>query len=868
MIGKTILHYRILEKLGEGGMGVVYLAEDTKLERKVAIKFLPRNIATNSDERKRFEIEAKAAAALNHPNIATIHNIEEAEDQLFIVMEYIEGRELKEIINNQLSIDKVISYANQIASGLQAAHSKGIVHRDIKSSNIMVTNDGKVKIMDFGLAKVGAGIQLTKEQSTLGTAPYMSPEQLRGESVDQRSDIWSFGVVLYEMLTGNLPFKGEYEQAVIYSILNESPEKIESRLPDNAEKIVLITEKSLEKNKTDRYQSAEELLADLSGENETTSVSNILSVKRAKTASKNYFYFLIAAALIIIVAGYFIFSLKGNGESSIKNKLVVLPFENLGPEEEEYFTEGMTEEITSRLASLKSLGVISRNSALLYRDTDLTIQQIGEELGVNYILAGTVRWAKNTDGSEKVRITPQLIHAEQDIQVWSEIYERSIDDVFKIQSEIAHNVVKELGITLVESEKQVLNKALTENIEAYHSYLKGIYYLNRPHFTEQNWLKAIDSFNHAVDLDPEFALAYSALSKTHSRMYFVRYDLTPQRLAKADSAASKALRFGKDLPEIHLNIGYYYLWAYRDSEKALHEFKIAEKGLPNNADLQKAMATLYSTLGQWDLFIESLKKGIEISPRDPGLASELAFAYWFGRQYDLGLEASNKAIEISPDSNWPYYYKANIIWSKSGPDDISQAALENASPEHSWWLWNWYWQETGRGNLQKALDLLPQREGKWMKIKIAARPKALLAAFIYDFQNKTDLAKAGYDSARILLEQAVKEAPDDPRYHASLGVAFAGIGKKDAAIREGKKAVELLPISKDAIYGTIFATDLAHIYTLTGKFDLALVQLEELLIKPSMLSDTWLKNDIRFARLYKHPEFLKLCDKYSGKNYY
>jgi len=866
MIGKSILHYKILEKLGEGGMGVVYLADDTKLKRQVAIKFLPQHISENSNERKRFEIEAQAAAALNHPNIATIHAIEEVDNELFLVMEYIEGQELKEKIKaGPLTIEEVQNIAKQIAEGLQAAHKKGIIHRDIKSANIMITDDDKIKIMDFGLAKVGTGSQLTKAQSTLGTVAYMSPEQTQCSEVDHRTDIWSFGVLLYEMLTGVLPFKGEYEQAVIYSILNESPEPIESHFPDIPEKLAQIVNKCLEKNAVDRYQSTEELVADLSGEDKTTSVSSSQTEKRTKSVSKRYSSLLAIATIVIIaVAGYFIFSQKGLEKSSPKNKLVVLPFENLGPAEEEYFAEGMTEEITSRLASLKSLGVISRKSALLYRDTDKTIQQIGDELGVNYILEGTVRWAKNSDGTEKVRITPQLIRTDQDIHIWSEIYERAIDDIFKVQSEIAHNVVNELGITLGESEKQNLNKAHTENIDAYQSYLRGMYFLNRPHFTEQNWLNAIESFNHAVQLDPEFAVAYSALSKTHSRMYFVRYDLTPQRLAKADSAAIKALRFGNDLPEIHLNIGYYYLWAYRDSKKALEEFRIAEKGMPNNADLQKALSSLYSTLGQWDLYIQSIKKGIELSPRVPGLVSELAFAYWFARKYDSGLEASNKAIEITPDSNWPYYYKANIIWSKSGPDDISQAALENASPEHSWWMWSWYWQETSRGNYQKALDLLPQREGKWMKIKIAARPKSMLAAFIYDFQNKTELAKAAYDSARILLEEAVKEAPEDPRYHSSLGIAYAGLGKYEEAIREGKKAVELLPMSQDAIYGTIFATDLAHIYTLIGDYDMSLEQLEELLIKPSMLSSTWLKNDIRFVRLYNNPDFLKLCEKYSS----
>lgn len=275
MIGKSILHYQIVEKLGQGGMGIVYRAMDTKLKRNVAIKLLPQHISENSDERKRFEIEAQAAAALNHPNIATIYNIEDADGELFIVMEYIEGQELKEKLKDgPLSIEEVQSIAIHIAEGLQAAHEKGIVHRDIKSSNIMVTENGKIKIMDFGLAKIEEGIHLTKEQTTLGTAAFMSPEQTRGEEVDSRSDIWSFGVVLYEMLTGELPFKGDYEQAVIYSILNEYPKSSTELREDIPSQLTRIVEKTLQKNPINRYHTAKDLIKELKSVEKLEILSN------------------------------------------------------------------------------------------------------------------------------------------------------------------------------------------------------------------------------------------------------------------------------------------------------------------------------------------------------------------------------------------------------------------------------------------------------------------------------------------------------------------------------------------------------------------------------------------------------------------
>jgi len=377
MIGKQILHYKILEKLGEGGMGIVYLAEDTKLERQVAIKFLPRHIAGNSDERKRFEIEAKAAAALNHPNIATIHAIEEADDELFLVMEYIEGNELKEIVKTQrlASQQDIINYATQIAEGLQAAHEKGIVHRDIKSSNIMVTNDGQIKIMDFGLAKFRGSAQLTQIGTTLGTAAYMSPEQARGDDVDHRSDIWSFGVVLYEMLTSELPFKGDYEQAVIYNILNESPESMSEYSPEVSEELVQIVDKCLQKEPSNRYQNVKEIISDLSGKNELKTIISPIKNEKAQKKKKGIYYITtVIAFLIIVIVGYLINSQKTHDNLTIKDRLVVLPFENLGPSEEDYFADGITEEITSRLTTLKSLGVISRKSALLYRNSDKTIK--------------------------------------------------------------------------------------------------------------------------------------------------------------------------------------------------------------------------------------------------------------------------------------------------------------------------------------------------------------------------------------------------------------------------------------------------------------------------------------------------------------
>ncbi|MGA8263678.1 MAG: serine/threonine-protein kinase, partial [Ignavibacteriaceae bacterium] len=384
MIGQTVLHYKIIEKLGEGGMGIVYLAEDINLERKVAIKFLPRSLTITSEDKERFKIEAKAAAALNHPNISTIYSIEEINDDIFIVLEYVEGKELKDIVETHLPadkadrdaslpIDEIINYATQIAEGLEAAHKKGIVHRDIKSQNIMITEDHKVKIMDFGLAKIAGGSQLTKLGTTVGTLAYMSPEQARGEEVDHRSDIWSYGVVLYEMLTGEMPFKGEYEQAVAYSILNEEPGEIVKPSPEIPDALLQVVKNSLEKDVGNRYQSVQDILIDLkninqSGTSETQSPAQVKSTSKAYPVNVPFLRkkIIIAAALICLVAAaisiYFLLINKSVSPPS----LAVMYFENIAdPKDENQTGRMITNLLITALSQTKGMEVISRDQ--LYR---------------------------------------------------------------------------------------------------------------------------------------------------------------------------------------------------------------------------------------------------------------------------------------------------------------------------------------------------------------------------------------------------------------------------------------------------------------------------------------------------------------------
>jgi len=428
LVGKEILHYKVIEKLGEGGMGVVYKAEDTKLKRDVAIKFLPRHIAVSEEESERFKIEAQAAATLNHPNIATIHAIEEYDNELFIVMEYIDGRELKSIIDDkQLSIDEVHNYTTQIASGLQAAHEKGIIHRDIKSANIMITDRGQVKIMDFGLAKIGGQTQLTKVGTTLGTVAYMSPEQTRGEEVDQRTDIWSFGIVFFEMLTGEQPFNGDYEAAIIYEILNEEPKAIQLFRQDVPETIATLTSELLQKDANKRIKSTKEILDRL----------------KAKPAEP-----------------------KKNGD---EKSLAVLYFENMSPDKEnDYFCAGITEDIIIDLSKIRELKVIPRSDVLSFKMKEVNSRKVGEILGVTYILEGSVRKA-----GQQIRVTAQLIDIRTGFQVWAERYDRLLEDIFDVQIELSQKIAEALKVSLSDSERESLAQKPTDDLRAYDFYMRG-----------------------------------------------------------------------------------------------------------------------------------------------------------------------------------------------------------------------------------------------------------------------------------------------------------------------------------------------------------------------------------------------------------
>jgi len=567
LLGKTISHYKIIEKLGEGGMGVVYKAEDTKLKREVAIKFLPHHVVANTEEKQRFEIEAQAAAALNHPNIATIHAIEESENKVFIVMEFINGTELKEMINKALpTVDDTLNIIEQIAEGLKAAHQKGIIHRDIKSSNIMITPSGRIKIMDFGLAKVGGNSQITRLGTTLGTTAYMSPEQARGEQVDHRTDIWSSGIIFYEMLTGELPFKGEFDQAIIYSILNEEPKSIisiQEKLPMRLEQLVM---KMLTKEPGLRYKNMEEFLTELK------------EVKSKKEPAKD----------------------------SIEKSIAVLPFENISPDKDaDYFADGLAEELIINLSRIKEVNVVARTNTVQYKETKKDLKTIGRELGVRYLMAGSVRKFK-----DDLRISVQLIEVVKGIQLWGETYKGKLADVFDIQEKVSKEIVDALMLKLSPVEKVELTKRPTLNAEAFDYYLRARNFLSNR--TKNNIDFAILLFQKAVELDSRFAAAYAGLGEAYAIIYR-DFDRKENWLDKAMDVSLKALMYDPTLSEAYASLGLAYF-----GKDALDESLTASKKAiefdPNNYNAYWILSRIYHTTDRDKDALEALKKVVSINP--------------------------------------------------------------------------------------------------------------------------------------------------------------------------------------------------------------------------------------------------------------
>ena len=642
MVGKTISHYEITDVLGSGAMSTVYKAKDLRLERNVALKFLSPQLSIDENEKDRLIQEAKTTSTLEHPNICTIYEIDEIEEdlpdgqagQVFIAMAYYEGETLEDrITKGPMSIEEAAGLMTQINQGVSKAHEKGIIHRDLKPANIMITDDGVVKILDFGIAKLLYQKSKTKSGIIMGTPGYLAPEQAKGEKIGPHTDIWALGIIFYEMLSGELPFSGDTDIALIYSIVNNDPFPITQFIEDIPASIEQIIQKMIQKNSEDRYQKVEEVMQDLTNLMENKQEAGTIRLDAAEV------------------------------NLDVSPSIAVLPFLDMSPEkDQEYFCDGLTEEIISTLSRVEGLRVVSRMSSFQYKGKEFDLRQVGQQLNVRTILEGSIRKAGN-----KVRISVQLTNVSDGFLLWTEKFEREIKDIFEIQDEIAQAIVKALKIKLIGKKDEKIYKNYTENVEAYSDYLRGRYHWNKR--TSDAVKRSIDYFNLAIEKDQQYALAFAGLADAY--IILGLYGALPPKfvMPKAKAAAQDALEIDQELAEAHTSLGCIksvFDWDWEGAEKEL------KQGIdlnPNYALAHHWYAINYLTsMGRFEEAVEEIKKALDLDPISLVINTTVGLVYYFASEYEKAKDIFLQTLEVESNFAMAHFFLGQTYTQKKEYD--------------------------------------------------------------------------------------------------------------------------------------------------------------------------------------------------------
>ena len=854
LVGELIGHYRIECLIGVGGMGEVYQARDEMLGRKVALKFLPEHLTADETQLSRFKTEARAASALNHPNILTVYEIGAEGNRHFIATEFIEGKTLRaSLADKKMNLHESLNIAVQIASALAAAHETGVVHSDIKPENIMLRPDGYVKVLDFGIAKLteqqpasglhGVGtitVLQARPELLLGTARYMSPEQTRGQAVDTRSDIWSLGVVLYEMVGGIPPFSGETPSDCIASILTREPPLLSGVLPDVTMKLQSIVRKALRKNRDERYETIKEMLADLRGLKEVSE-----SITSGWKRQKKITAFVAASVAVgLVVAGLLIYlqpkrtitnTLAGNVSpitSEIPEKsIAVLPFENRSRDPDNaFFTDGVQDEILMYLAKIADLKVISRTSVMQYKSGVVrNMREISQQLSVAHLLEGSVQRSDN-----RVRVNAQLIDARTGAHLWAQTYDRDLADVFAIQSEIAKAIADQLQAKLTPAEKTAIEKPPTADLAAFDLYTRAKTLLVTTSFIptgEQNIRQAIELLNQAATRDPAFFEAYCQLVFAHGRLYSLGFDHSPSRLASAEAALQAAIRLRPNAGETHLARANYLYYGPRDYAGAMAELINAHRSLPNDPRLFELTGYILRRRGQQEEGLRNLEKALELDPRNYFIMQQIALSYQFLRRYPEEAAILDRALTIIPkdaatkvnralvDFYWkaetkPLHQAVNSVLAED-PSAVAKVA-------DSWFVCALA--EHDRVAAERALVALG--DNPWLVDAAVILSRSFGEGLLARLMKDEAKARIAFSKARAGQEKIVQAQSNYGPALCVLGLIDAALGRKGAALEEARRATELLPVEKDSINGSHMIQYFAITAAWAGEKDLALQQLE------------------------------------------
>ena len=782
IINQTISHYRILKKLGSGGMGEVYLAQDSRLDRLVALKFLPVDVAQDRARLRRFSQEARAASSLTHSNVAHIYEIGEADGLTFIAMEYVEGQALDAKINGHpLEVDRIIQIGVEVADALEEAHSKGVMHRDIKPSNIMLTPRGQAKVLDFGLAKMTkptaeADSDIPTQMKTspgavLGTVPYMSPEQALGREVDHRSDIFSLGAVMYEMSTGRLPFSGANSVEIIQQITHTQPEAIARFNYDIPAELERIIRKCLEKDRERRYQSARELWIDLKNLEreghhvERVAAGKVLPQPRASDR-RSLFVALVLMILAIIGVGIYLLTAQRGTVDSI----AVLPFVNVGADPDmEYLSDGITESLINSLSGLPNLRVMSRTSVFRYKGRETDVETIGRELKVKAVLTGRI-----VQRGDDLAISVELVNARDNSHIWGEQYNRKFSDILAVQGEIARDISEKLQVRLTGEERQRLTQRYTENAEAYQLYLKGRYHLNR--LTDDGFMKGRDYFQQAIDRDPNYALAYVGLADAYNMLSGFNVLSPKDSYPRARAAAMKALELDDKLAEAHTSLGtikHFYDWDWSGAER---EFKRAIEINPRYSDAHQMYSYYLSAMGRFDEALAEMGRAQELDPLSLAKIAGIGEIFYYQRQYDRAIEQYRRALEMDPNSGFAHWALGNVYVQKGVYEEAiaeyqKSIPLSGDSPDEPASLGYAYALSGKRREAQAVIDELQERSKR-------RYISPTVIAFIYAGLGEKDQAFALLDKAHserdgilvlLKVEPMFNSLRSDPRFADLIG---------------------------------------------------------------------------------------------------